>query len=129
VSGDTHKSANVAKFATGADLLVHEALSPDLVGRLQRAATVAGRPNVAKIALDIPSYHTSPLETAELAHEAGVKHLLLYHVLPPLPVTGLEAAFVEGMDDVYSGPITVGRDGTFVSMPSGSDEIVVSARL
>jgi ribonuclease Z len=129
VSGDTHKSANLASFAKDADLLAHEALSHELVAVLQRAATAAGRPNVAKIAADIPSYHTSPVEAAELATEAGVRHLLLYHVLPPLPVAGLEAAFVEGVDDAYSGPVTLGRDGTIVSMPSGSKSIDTGSRM
>ena len=129
VSGDTRKSANLARFAEGADLLTHEALSHELVARLQRAATAAGRPNVAKIAADIPDYHTSPVEAAELAAEAGVRHLLLYHVLPPLQVAGLSAAFVDGVDAVYSGPVTVGRDGTFVSMPAGTQTIETSVRM
>ena len=129
VTGDTHASQNIVRFAAGADLLAHEALSPALVGRLQRAATNAGRPNVAKIALDIPSYHTSPADAADTAERAEVKHLLLYHVLPPLPLPGLEAAFMEGVDRAYSGPVTVGRDGTFVSMPSGSTAIDVGMRL
>ena len=128
VSGDTHKSANLAQFAKGADLLAHEALSHELVARLRRAATEAGRPNVAKIASDIPSYHTSPVEAAEVATEAGVRHLLLYHVLPPLPVAGLEAAFVDGVDAAYSGPVTVGRDGTIVTMPAGTKTIDVGTR-
>jgi ribonuclease Z len=129
VSGDTRKSANLARFAKGADLLAHEALSHELVARLQRAANAAGRPNVAKIAADIPDYHTSPVEAAELAAEAGVRHLLLYHVLPPLQLAGLEAAFVDGVDAAYSGPVTVGRDGTFVSMPAGTQAIETSSRM
>ena len=36
--------------------------------------------------------------------------------------------FVEGVDEVYSGPVTVGRDGMLVQMPAGSDAIEVSVR-
>ncbi|MBY0401160.1 MBL fold metallo-hydrolase [Myxococcota bacterium] len=59
VSGDTAKSPNLEAHAKGVDLLVHEALSPELVGRLHAAAERAGRANLAKIPADIPDYHTS----------------------------------------------------------------------
>ena len=57
VSGDTAKSANLEAQAQGVDLLVHEALAPQLVKRLHDAAEAAGRANVAKITNDILDYH------------------------------------------------------------------------
>jgi hypothetical protein len=33
------------------------------------------------------------------------------------------------VDAVYSGPVTVGRDGTFVSMPAGTQAIETSSRM
>jgi ribonuclease Z len=129
VSGDTRKSANLGRFAEDVDLLVHEALAPRLVGILNRAARQAGRDNVARIAEDIVDYHTTPVEAAELAMAARARHLLYYHVLPPLRLPGLAASFLEGVATAYDGPVTVGRDGTFVSLPSGTDAIRVSERL
>ena len=41
----------------------------------------------------------------------------------------MEDIFLEGVDDAYEGPVTVGRDGTFVSLETGSDDIVVEERL
>ena len=38
---------------------------------------------------------------------------------------GLEGAFLDGVSDAYSGGITLGRDGTRISLPSGSDAIEV----
>jgi ribonuclease Z len=128
ISGDTSKSANLEAEAHGVDLLVHEALSPDLVLVLHDAAVAAGRTNLAKITADIPNYHTSPVQAAEIAQAAGAKHLLFYHVLPPLPLPGLDVAFLEGVSGAYSGGVTLGRDGTMISLPSGSKEIVVSSR-
>jgi ribonuclease Z len=128
VSGDTRKSDEVERNAHGADLLVHEALATRLVAVMTEAASQAGRPNLAKIASDIPSYHTSPVEAAELAQAAGVGHLLFYHVVPPLLLPGMESVFLEGVADAYAGPVTVGRDGTMVSLPAGSDAIDVSQR-
>jgi ribonuclease Z len=128
VSGDTKRSESLAAQAQGVDLLVHEALAPQLVAQLNRAAAAAGRANLAKITADIPSYHTTPLEAAQLAATAGARHLLFTHVIPPLPVPGLDAVFLEGVAEAFSGGVTLGRDGTRVSLPSGSDAIEVSER-
>ena len=129
VTGDTRRSETVAKFAAGVDLLVHEALAPRLVAILNRAARKAGRGNIERITHDILDYHTTPAEAAGIAAAAGVGHLLFYHIVPPLPVPGLEAAFLEGVASGFGGPVTLGRDGTMVSLPSGSGEIFVSQRL
>lgn len=128
ISGDTSKSEEIARQATGVDLLVHEALAPHLVAIMNRAARETGRANLEKITRDIPDYHSSPVEAAEIAENAGVKHLLLTHIVPPLPLPGLESVFLRGVDAVYSGPVTLGRDGTTVSLPRDSDAIEVSSR-
>jgi ribonuclease Z len=98
------------------------------VKRLNAVATSAGRANIAKIANDILDYHTTPVEAAEIAQAAGAKHLLFTHVVPPLPVPGLEVVFLEGVDDAFAGGVTLGRDGTLISLPSGSDAVEVSRR-
>ena len=125
VSGDTSKNANLQRAAQGVDLLVHEALSAELVGNITRAARVQGRANLVKITTDILDYHATPLEAAEVARDAGAGHLLYYHVVPPLPLRPLREAFLDGVDEVYAGPVTLGFDGTFVSLPAGSDAIEV----
>ena len=128
ISGDTRKSANLLRNAMGVDLLVHEALSPRLVGLASDAAAAAGRANVAQILKDIPDYHTTPVEAAEIARDAGARHLLYTHVVPPLPVPGLESVFLEGVSETYGGGVTLGRDGALVSLPAGSDAVEVSHR-
>lgn len=122
VSGDTAKSANVQKFAQGVDLLVHEALARNLVGLMNETATRVGAEGLAKITFDIQDYHASPVEAAEIARDAGVGHLLYYHIVPPLILPGMEAAWLEGVDDVYPD-YTLGRDGTAFSLPAGNKEI------
>jgi ribonuclease Z len=124
ISGDTVKSANLQKFAKGVDLLVHEGLSPRLVQVMNKAATRAGNEIMAKITADIPDYHTSPVEAAEIARDAGVGHLLYYHVVPPTPLPGLAAAWLAGVDEVFES-YTLGQDGTGFSLPAGSTDITL----
>lgn len=128
LSGDTKKSSVVQRAAAGVDLLVHEALSTRMVGLLEQAATGAGRPNVRKLMADIVDYHTTPEQAAEIAMDAKVRFLLLNHIAPPLPMPGLEAAFLGDAPTRYSGPIQVGADGDFISLPAGSTAIHVSRR-
>lgn len=128
LSGDTRKSASVQREAAGADLLVHEALSAPLVGVLQEGAQRAGRPNLVRIFADVIDYHTSPEQAAEIARDAKVRFLLLNHVVPPLPLPGMEKAFLAGAADVFSGPIRVAADGDLVSLPAGSREVSASRR-
>jgi ribonuclease Z len=129
VSGDTVRSANLQGFAAGVDLLVHEALAPQLVAVLTEGAQAAGRERLATITRDIQGYHTSPIEAAEVAQAAGVGHLLYYHIVPPLLLGPMQTIFLEGVDDVFAGPVTVGRDGTLIRLEAGSDSIEVEELL
>ena len=123
VSGDTARSDNITRFAQDVDLLVHEALAPNLVSIMHDAAVAQGNEIIAKVTLDIPDYHASPLEAAETARDAGVGHLLYYHIVPPLVLPGQEALWLNGAEDVFPD-YTVGQDGTAFSLPAGSDDIL-----
>ena len=78
---------------------------------------------MAKITHDVLDYHTSPVEAAETARNAGVGHLLYYHIVPPLIFPGQEALFLNGADDIFVD-YTVGQDGTTFFLPAGTDEII-----
>lgn len=127
ISGDTAKSTNLESMSQGVDVLFHEALSKVLVGVMNESAKRAGNAVMAKITLDILDYHASPVEAAESAAAADAKALVVYHVVPPLPIAPLEGIFKKGMDDEYDGPIEISVDGTFVSLPAGSDEIDIES--
>ncbi|MDO8902311.1 MAG: MBL fold metallo-hydrolase [Phenylobacterium sp.] len=129
LSGDTTPSPVVEAQARGADLLVHEALSIDLVKRQRAAAEAAGRANLARIFGDITDYHTTPEQAAQLAERAGVKFLLLNHIVPPLPIRALEGSFLGEARGQFSGPVRVGRDGDIISLPAGSDEVRQGRRM
>lgn len=129
ISGDTKRSAVVAREARGADLLLHEALSPTLVDLMRQIADRSGRAGLAKVLGDIHDYHATPEEAAEVARESGVGYLLLHHIVPTLPpLPGLEQVFLGRAASIYTGPLRVGRDGDFVSLPAASKDIQVSRR-
>lgn len=127
ISGDTRREETLLAAAAGVDLLAHEALAPHLVAVLERAARATGQERLAKIMFDIPDYHSTPVEAAQLAAAAGVRALLLYHVVPQLPLPGLEAAFLRGVASAYAGPVTLARDGTLISLPQATDRVEVGA--
>ena len=118
VSGDTAKSANLIDHSQDVDLLMHEALAAHMTARVGFAADSVGATGPARIMQDVPSYHSTPVEAAESAAEAGAGHLLLYHIIPPLPLSTMERVFLDGIADVYDGPVTLGTDGTLVSLPA-----------
>jgi ribonuclease Z len=123
VSGDTRKAPGLVRAAKGADVLVHEAQAKHLVDWIGEEAAKAGRPRVAKIAADIQSYHTSPVEAAEAANEAGVGLLVLTHLTPPPPMRVVERVFTRGVSDVRPDGWLLGDDGLLVELPVGSKAI------
>lgn len=123
ISGDTMPAESVYFHAKGVDLLLHEALAPELLRILQHAAEADGRRVAAKVFADIPSYHTSPEEAARIAADAGARQLVLYHIIPTLPMAFLNAAFLGDSEKFYSGPITVAVDGLLLSLPPNTDEV------
>ena len=123
ISGDTTKNENVELFSKNIDLLIHEALSPELLMIMSESADLAGNASGSKIFDDVLDYHTSPVEVAEIARDAEAKHLLYYHIVPPLDIPGLKTIWLMGVDEVYTD-YTVGEDGTLFSLPENSEEII-----
>lgn len=111
VSGDTVKSPSLVRHAKDADILVHEALAADLILRVADVAERTGRARLAKLARDLPGYHTTPREAAEVARDAGVHHLVLSHVVPPIMNRVVRRMFLAGVADIYHGEVTIGEDG------------------
>jgi len=110
VSGDTIKTDKMIEMSKDADVLVHEALD---LQALQRIIPLIKRrrPRQAALLKDVTQYHASTINVAEVARDAGVKKLVLTHLVPSIqPEDAAEKNFVRGMSDIYDGPIIVGRD-------------------
>jgi ribonuclease Z len=126
VSGDTVRCANLVTAATGADVLIHEAQAADLVKLSQDAAERSGNARVAKIMHDIRLYHTTPIEAASVANQAGVQMLVFSHIGPPTPNVLARIAFMRGVAAVRPHGVMLGYDGMLLTLPAGSKTIDIS---
>jgi ribonuclease Z len=122
ISGDTVPCQSLKKQSQGVDVLFHEAQQPSMIRMIHDQAGLSPNPSLVKITADIPRYHTAPEDAAKIAREAGVKHLVLYHILPPLPPV-LNHMFLGDAAKYYNGPITLAVDGMLISLPANDDKI------
>ena len=121
ISGDTIHDGSVQKYSKDVDLLIHSAISIDIVERMRGLAPI---PQMDKILFDIQDYHTTIKEAGEIARDANVKHLLIYHSIPTPRNKIMEDVFFRPLDGVFD-KYTLSDDGTRVVMPVGTDEIII----
>ena len=123
LSGDTKKSANLVRHARGADLLVHEALAARMLEPVTGYARRQGLTRWAKLTSDVVTYHTTPVEAAEVAREAGVRVLALTHVVPPLPNALARRMFLRGVAEAWDGEVVLGSDGLHFTLAPGTSAV------
>ena len=126
ISGDTTKHKPLSDAAKGADVLFHEAQAQHMVQALKAVADAKKNVRLSKILADIKSYHTSVTEAAEVANDAGVKLLVLYHYTPAINNFIAEKIFLRGVDDARKGEWLLSKDGSLVELPLGSDVVKTS---
>jgi ribonuclease Z len=126
VSGDTKPCANLVAISKGADVLIHEAQAAHLVKLIHEAAERIGNARVAKIMADILRYHTTPIQAASEANDAGVAMLVLSHIGPPTPNALARIAFMRGVAAVRPHGVVLGYDGLLLTLPAGSKDIETS---
>jgi ribonuclease BN (tRNA processing enzyme) len=103
ISGDTQRSDNLVRLARGADVLVHEALWVPAVDWL-----VGLNPNATTLKKHIINSHTPVEEVGEVAAAAGVKTLVLSHLVP---ADGLaDQTWIDLARVHFKGQIIVGKD-------------------
>ena len=105
ISGDTARSDNLVRLAQGADVLVHEAMYLPAVDRL-----VARVPNAATLKRHLLDSHTSAEDAGRVAAAAGVKTLVLSHLVPPDDPLTTEQMWIDAARTQFNGRIILGRD-------------------
>tara|TARA_B100001758_G_scaffold235805_1_gene236270 strand:- start:494 stop:1549 length:1056 start_codon:yes stop_codon:yes gene_type:complete len=125
ISGDTIYSENLISYSKDADVLFHEALSMNIVSMMEDFTKRSGNDLLSKILFDVQDYHTDPVDAAKAANEAGVKHLIFYHLAPAPANWLIEGMFVRGVNSIRDD-WTLSDDGTMVVLPVNSEEIKIS---
>src|SRR5262249_34917949 len=110
-SSDTEYNPKLAEFAKGADVLVHEALYAPFVDRI-----VARVKNGETLGKHLLASHTTTEDVGKIAAAAGVKLLVLSHLVPgDIDVT--DDQWTAGVRKSYSGRIIVAKDLMELAMP------------
>jgi len=125
ISGDTSYSKNLIENSRDADVLFHEAQANHMINIIRDFNLQRGADLNAKLMEDIITYHTTPVEAAEIANLANVKHLIFYHLTPAPRNYITEIIFLRGIDEVRQ-EWTLSNDGTMVVLPIESDEVIFS---
>ena len=93
------------KLAAGADVLVHSVMYPAANDRLVSRVT-----NAAALKASILAHQTSAEDAGRLAQEAGVKTLVLSHMVPPDDPEVTEAMWLDAARRSFRGTVIMGRD-------------------
>ena len=105
ISGDTAYAPELAEFAKGANVLVHEVMYlPGIEALLKRL------PNAKRLREHLMAAHTLPEDVGRIAAQAGVGTLVLSHFVPGDDPTITDEQWSEGVRKHFKGQIIVGKD-------------------
>jgi ribonuclease BN (tRNA processing enzyme) len=105
ISGDTTYAPELADFAKGADVLVHEAMYlPGIENLLER------NPNAATLREHLLASHTTTEDVGRIAAAAGVRTVVLSHLVPGDDPSISDEQWAEGVRKHFKGEVIVGRD-------------------
>ncbi len=105
ISGDTTYSPELIALAKGADVLVSEVMH---LGGLENLLKKV--PNAATLREHLLASHIVTEDLGKLAAAAGVKTLVLSHLVPPDDNSITDDMWMEGVRKHYAGQVIVGRD-------------------
>lgn len=104
-SGDTTYCPAVAELAKGADVLVHEVIYVPAVD-----AMVKRVPNAATLKEHLLACHTTSVDVGRIAAAAGVKKLVLSHIVPGDDPSITDEMLLSDVRQNFKGDAVVGKD-------------------
>jgi len=114
ISGDTVSVPVMVEMAKGADILVHDAVQQQMVAGMTQFLKSNPDPSTQRLAAmteEMLAYHAPTEDIGRMAAEAGVKKLVLTHLVPSIPAAADDTPFKTGITPVFGGTVLVGRDG------------------
>ena len=119
ISGDSLVTDKIVEISNGADVVLHDAMSLQLVRGAAGMARTTGNTRLATVMQDIQDYHATTEDLNRLSSEAEIGQLALYHLVPaPRNAMALRAF----SNDIPEGALLT-EDGMVISLPAGSNEI------
>lgn len=106
ISGDTAPCDALVRLAEGADLLLHEVIDLDAI-----LTSLPDGPTRYGIAAHLRESHTAHDAVGAIAERAGVRQLVLHHIVPNKPNSTDPSRLVEAAERSFSGPVVVAEDG------------------
>jgi ribonuclease BN (tRNA processing enzyme) len=108
-TGDTGPSPRLLALAKGADILVSEVMDREAIARDLSASGFSG-PTLAGLLRHMDANHLTPRQVGELAGGAGVKAVVLSHLVPGRDgETGVQG-YLSGLSTHFTGPVRVAND-------------------
>ncbi|HEX2567482.1 MAG TPA: MBL fold metallo-hydrolase [Burkholderiales bacterium] len=105
LSGDTTFSPELIELSRGADVLVHEVMH---LGGLENLLKRV--PNAATLREHLLASHTVTEDVGKVAAAAGVKTVVLTHLVPSDDSSITDEMWTEGVRKHFGGQVIVGRD-------------------
>lgn len=105
ISGDTAYAPELAEFAKGADVLIHEAMYLPALEKL-----IQQNPGAKRLREHLLASHTSTEDVGRIAAQAGVKTIVLSHLVPGDDPSITDEQWAEGVRKNFAGKIIVGKD-------------------
>ena len=109
-TGDTGPSANVERLARGADVLVSEVMNLEAIERVLRADSNLPPPALAALTEHMRQNHVTPEQVGQMAARAGVKSVVLTHLVPGVDGERNLGVYRDGVRRHFNGPVSVARD-------------------
>ena len=108
-TGDTGPSERVARLARGSDVLVSEVIDMERMERMLRSVDRDDFP-IEELIKHLREDHLTPTQVGELAASAGVKEVILHHLVPGSDGETDLSVYKKGIDRHFKGPVRVARD-------------------
>ena len=105
ISGDTAYAPELAEFAKGVDVLVHEVMYLPGIEKL-----IKQFPDAKRLREHLMAAHTSTEDVGRIAAQAGVKTLVLSHLVPGDDPSIMDEQWSAGVKKHFKGRVVVGKD-------------------